>query len=405
MKRFCLSVAGMFLMLFGAFAQTTPKDSAAYKSRKLTFEEANLVSSYYHQDGNNSAVTGGVGTEKLTDLSNAIDVKFVKYGKNDIKHSFDLELGFDHYTSASSDKVNPNTVSSASHADSRLFPSLNWSAENAAKGRTIGAGASFSSEYDYQSIGFNLSFSQKTKNRNGEFTAKVQAYMDQVSLIYPFELRTPQQQQQGDGEGENHYASTARNSYSGSLSYSQIVNQRLQLSLIAEYIHQQGYLGLPFHRVYFTTGALPKVESLPDTRTKIPIGIRANYFIGDKVVLRSFYRYYHDDWGITAHTVQLETAIKFTPFFSVTPFYRYYTQSAVDYFAPYKAHLASEQFYTSNYDLSKFNSNFYGAGFRMSPPKGVFGNKHINMLELRYGHYTKTTGMNANIVSLNFKFK
>lgn len=100
---------------------------------------------------------------------------------------------------------------------------------------------------------------------------------------------------------------------------------------IADLIYQQGYLGLPFHRVYFNGAILPVIENLPDTRLKIPIGFRANYFLSDKVILRSFYRYYHDDWGLSAHTVDLETPIKINPFLSVTPFYRYYTQSAIDF--------------------------------------------------------------------------
>lgn len=245
MKKICLSVVGIFLTLFASFAQTT-KDSSGYKSRKLNFEEANLVSSYYKQDGNNSAVTGGAGTEKLTDLSNSIDVKFIKWDKRDRKHSFEAEVGIDHYTSASSDKVDPNTISSASHADTRIYPSLNWSMENEKKGRTVGAGLSLSSEFDYTSFGVNLGFAQKTKNRNGEFSAKLQAYMDKLKYILPIEIRIA-----GGGtgdEGENDYPSKSRNSYSGSLTYSQIINQRLQLMFIADLVYQQGYLGLPFHR-------------------------------------------------------------------------------------------------------------------------------------------------------------
>lgn len=400
MKKICLSVVGIILTLFAAFAQTTPKDSTEYKSRKLTFEEANLVTSYYRQDGNNSAVTGGIGTEKLTDISGAIDVKLTRWDRHDKKHSFDVEVGIDHYTSASSDKVNPQSISSASYADTRIYPSVNWSMENQKKGSTVGAGISFSTEFDYQSIGANVSFAQKTKNRNGEFTAKLQAYIDQVKIILPVELRPP-----GGGDDDQNYDSKARNSYSGSLSYSQIINQRLQIMFIADFISQQGYLGLPFHRVYFPGVTLPSVENLPDTRMKIPLGFRANYFLGDKVVLRSFYRYYHDDWGLSAHSIQLESSIKFTPFLSVTPFYRYYTQTAVDYFAAYKVHAATDQYYTSNYDLSKFNSNFYGAGFRITPPKGVFGMRHMNALELRYGHYTRTNGMKSDIITLSLKYK
>ncbi|HEX4877947.1 MAG TPA: DUF3570 domain-containing protein [Chitinophagaceae bacterium] len=402
MKKICLSIAGIFLSLFASFAQTSPEDSAQYKSRKLTFEEANLVSSYYKQDGNNSAVTGGTGTEKLTDYSNSIDVKFTKWGKKDIKHTFDVEVGIDHYTSASSDNVNPRSISGASYSDTRIYPSVNWTAENQGKGTTIGAGLSFSTEFDYQSVGANLLFAKKTSNKNGEFTAKAQAYFDQVKYILPVELRTG-----GGGnprDEEDDYSSRSRNSFSGSLSYSQVVNQRLQLLFIADLVYQKGYLGLPFHRVYLNNSTVV-VENLPDTRMKIPLGFRANYFLGDKIVLRSFYRYYHDDWGLTAHTVQLETSLKVTPFFSLTPFYRYYSQTAVDYFAPIYAHKTTEQYYTSNYDLSGFNSNFYGGGFRISPPKGVFGIKRLNMLELRYGHYTRTNGLKSDIISMNLKFK
>ncbi|MES1220746.1 MAG: DUF3570 domain-containing protein, partial [Bacteroidota bacterium] len=106
-----------------------------------------------------------------------------------------------------------------------------------------------------------------------------------------------------------------------------------------------------------------------------------------------------------AHTLQLETSVKITPFFSITPFYRYYTQTAADYFAAYKVHTATEQFYTSNYDLAKFNSNYYGAGFRLAPPKGVFGKQHLNALEMRYGHYNRSNGLNSDIISLSLKFK
>jgi hypothetical protein len=121
--------------------------------------------------------------------------------------------------------------------------------------------------------------------------------------------------------------------------------------------------------------------------------------------VRSWYRFYHDDWNINSNTLQVETVIKLNPFFSVTPFYRFYQQSAARSFAPYKIHTAADIYYTSNYDLSKFNSNFFGAGFRVAPPGGIFRIHHLNALEMRYGHYQKTTGMNSDIISLNLKLK
>ena len=82
----------MYLSIVVAFSQGNPKTDSSYKSRKLSFEEANLVSSYYTQDGNNAAVTGGIGSEKPTDFSNSIDLKFSLYDRRNRKHSFTGEI-------------------------------------------------------------------------------------------------------------------------------------------------------------------------------------------------------------------------------------------------------------------------------------------------------------------------
>ncbi len=401
MKKLTLAAIALYVGILSAFSQNSAADSPAYKSRKLTFEEANFVSSYYHQNGNNSAVTGGIGTEKLTDYSNSFEVRLQKFDKRNRKHSFDIEVGVDHYTSASSDKIDPYSLSSASSADIRVYPSINWTMENEDRGTTIGAGISASAEFDYMSYGANVNFAKKTSNKSGEFSVKLQAYLDQVLLIYPIELRT---RTNSNGRENDDYASAARNSFSASFAYSQIINKKLQVELLADLIYQNGYLALPFHRVYFNDNS-EGIENLPGTRFKLPLGLRANYFVGDKVIVRTFYRYYMDDWGLQAHTANIEVPIKLTSFFSISPFYRYYTQTGVDYFAPFIQHKTTDQYYTSNYDLSKFNSNFFGAGIRVAPPKGVLGMQHLAALEMRYGHYTKNIGMQSDVVSLHLNFK
>ncbi|UPT71143.1 MAG: DUF3570 domain-containing protein [Flavobacterium sp. JAD_PAG50586_2] len=394
MKR--IFITGFALLsIFRLSAQEKPADSTAYKSNKLKIEEVNLVSSYYKQNGDNSAVTGGIGTEKLTDVSNTIDVKLIKYGKSGKKHTWDVEVGLDYYSSASSDMVDLQANSSASSADIRVYPSISYSVENEAKGSTFGAGVSSSTEFDYQSFGGNISYSKKTKDRNGEFTARFQAFLDQVKLITPTELRAP---------GDDSYGTASRNTFAGSLSYAQIVNQNFQLMFMADVITQKGYLELPFHRVYFDDSSV-HIENLPDTRLKIPLAVRASYFLGDNFIIRGYYRFYTDDWGLNSHTADIEVPVKLSTVFSLSPFYRYYTQTAIKYFKGFEEHTAAEEFYTSNYDLSRFNSSFFGMGMKYTPLKGVFGLKHFHTLELRYGHYTRTTNMVSNIISINIKYK
>jgi hypothetical protein len=121
--------------------------------------------------------------------------------------------------------------------------------------------------------------------------------------------------------------------------------------------------------------------------------------------LRSYYRYYLDNWGVRSNTANLEIAYKISPFFSISPFYRYYTQTAARYFAPYEQHSPTDQYYTSNYEYAQFTSQFFGVGIRIAPPKGVFGWQNLHELEIRYGHYTQTTNLVSDVVSLSLGFK
>jgi hypothetical protein len=390
-----LTIVGLYLGILSAFSQTNSLPDTAYKSRKLKIDEINIVSAYYQQSGNNSAVTGGIGTEHLTDIANTIDLQMSKYGKNAyIKHHFGIEVGIDTYSSASSDKIDPTTISSASKSDIRVYPSLSWNIENEKNGSNFGVNLSFSNEYDYNSLGGGLSFSKASKDKNRELSVKLQAFLDKWSVIYPIELRN----------SSNINEPSLRNTFTGALSVSQVINRRLQALLMIEPSYQHGLLATKYQRVYFTDQSLQS-ETLPEDRYKLPIGIRLNYFAGDKVILRGFYRYYMDNWGINANTIELETPVKLTPFVSLSPFYRFYNQSQADYFAPYALHKISESYFTSDYDLSKFNSSFFGAGIRLAPPKGLLGWNRLTGFELRYGHYTRNTGLNSNILSMNLKFK
>ncbi|MEP2669041.1 MAG: DUF3570 domain-containing protein [Cyclobacteriaceae bacterium] len=393
MIRIPLTIIGLYMSIVSAFSQTaTESDSSVYKSRKLKFEEANFVTGYYHQEGNNSAVTGGIGTEKLTDVSNTFDIKLTKYDSKDRLQNYNFELGFDIYTSASSDKVDPSTISSASSGDNRIYPSAAWTITNEKKGQSFGVNAAISSEYDYLSFGGGVSASKNSKDNSRQIGIKAQAFLDQVSIIYPIELRPAP------------YSSKSRNSFSTSVTLSQIINRRLQVAMIVDWAYQNGFLSLPFNRIYFSD-ASSDVEKLPSSRLKIPMGLRANYFLGDRYILRTFYRYYQDDWGMQAHTANVEATIKLTPFISISPFYRFHKQTAIDFFAPYGQHVKTEEFYSSDFDLSQLESNSGGMGFRAVSPDGILGITRLNTIEIRFDHYNRSTGLVSNIISLHAKFK
>ena len=221
-----------------------------------------------------------------------------------------------------------------------------------------------------------------------------------------------------------------RNTYSLSLSFSQIISKNAQFSIFVDLIQQEGWLANPMQRVYFTDrenyyignpASIPiytsknntdvfqladDIERLPSTRTKYPIGARFNYYINQFLVIRTYYRYYYDNWGINSHTLSLELPIKIGSRFTVYPSYRYYTQTAADYFFSFQTALSTNQFYTSDNDLSAFNSNQYGIGVSYTD---IFAGFHIGKLGLKnidfkYNYYARNTTYNAGFFSLGFKF-
>jgi len=395
-------IAAAFLVLLTATAAKAQEaDSTAYKKTKLKIEEVNFISSYYTQDGNNSAVTGGVGTERLTDFATTIDIKLSRRDKKNRKQMYGFELGVDTYTSASSDKIDPNTVTSASYQDVRVYPSLNFSSENEEKRQILSAGISASTEYDYFSVGGNLGFTNYSRSKNTEFNVKAMAFFDTWKVILPIELRDNPDPNFKQGDMK------PRTSYNLGFTLSQVVNRNFQLALLLDLGYQEGLLATKFNRVYFNDDAATvKSENLPDTRFKIPVGIRANYFMGDRFIFRSYYRYYRDTWDINSHTFSLEPTIKLTAFSSISVPYRYYTQTAAKYFQPIFIHDTGEQYFTSDYDLSSFSSNMVGLSYKIvDSNEGLFHIKKINSLEVRYGYYTRNNGLNSHIITLAMKFK
>lgn len=431
MRKICLTVVGMYLMLLHAFSQVVSSDSSGYKPRKLKLEEVNLVSSYYNQTADKSAVMGGrtdyKGNGDVTDLSNGLDLKFVGLDSKGRKNALTGGLGIDYHTAASQAYVDSN--GHARNNGTRIYPTVDWSIENERKGMEFGVGTYYSAEHNYyHSLGLNTSLSKKN-HHNGEFSVKLTGYFDRIKMILPSEFDpvdsvkstssadsvvyittasgrtealTYVNCQAVGGSSTTVTPSKARDTYTASFSFAQVINQRAQGSVAMDFVYQSGYLGLPFHRVYLNTGK-DTIEHLPSQRFKLPIGFRLNYFLGDNIIIRTYYRLYMDNWGMVSHTANIEVPFKFTPFISLSPFYRYYVQKAVNYFAPYEKHSTSDQYYTSNYVLASFSSQSYGAGLRIAAPKGLFGS--LNMLEIRYAHYTQTTDLVADVVSLNLKFK
>lgn len=381
---------------------------AQQDSSKIHLEDIDIsfIASYYQQDGIHSPVTGGQGTEQLSNVAPIIYVNIPL----DTVRVLSASAGVDFYTSASSDNIdNPylsdNQISGASANDIRHHYTLAYTKKKTEKRSSNTWKAGLSSEYDVTSLSAGYGFEKDSKNKMWTTTLGAMYFFDDWKLIYPVELRA----------GNKQYLSQdKRHSLNVSLSESFIINKKINGSLTTEFTVQSGMLSTPFHRVYFSDQLLPKVEMLPDLRVKVPVGLRFNVHMTDRVILRTFNRVYWDSWGMTGYTGELELPIKAADWLRLYPFYRYHMQNGINYFGEYGTHLSTDQFYTSDFDLSTLSSMKYGLGFTITPLFGVARFKWVKdqvlllkSTDLRFAYYDRSDGLNAWIITggLNFKIK
>ena len=414
-----------FLFSLGAFSQ---KDSTVYKKRVLEAAEIDLLFSYYGQDGQNAAVTGGEGTEELTDATSSIVVQ-LPLNEDDV---LTIDAGISAYTSASSSNVNPfdgdvNRIASPFSASSgasrqdvlaHFNPTYQHSSDD--RNSIYNANAYIASEYDYFSLGFGAGYSRLFNEKNTELSIGGKVYFDKWNPQYPIELRNGFFDNRITGVGNyspqfSEFETENRNSYSVSLGLSQILGKKIQGSVFMDVVIQNGLLSTPFQRIYFGDTSdffvqdfqlADDVERLPDSRFKIPLGARLNYFISDAIVLRSYYRFYSDDWGISSNTASLEIPIKLSDSFTLYPTYRFYNQTASDYFYKKEVAISTLNFYTSDFDLSKYHSHQYGLGIRYRDifTKAKLLKLGLKAIDLRVANYDRSNGLNAIIVSLGTTF-
>ena len=477
MKKIILILTVLFAI--NSFAQ---QDSTlVYKKRVLETTEVDFLTSYYYQDGDNAAVTGGIGTEELTDFTPTIVVS-MPLNDDDV---LTIDAGISTYTSASSSNLDPFDSSGgdddddddddddidgvsgataqvgspwiessgASRQDTWGSVNVDFSHSSDDRNNIWNANVSFATEYDYTSIGFGGGFNKLFNEKNTEIGIHAKVYLDAWSPKYPTELDTYLEvngdlnagffedinilNENGEiggnwspVEGFELIKDKGRNTYSVSFSFSQILSKNAQFSLFFDVVKQQGWLANPMQRVYFADvdnffigngdsidnyasysndnvfQLADDIERLPDNRFKIPIGMRLNYYISEIFALRTYYRFYSDDWGINSHTASVELPIKISPKFTLYPSYRYYNQTEADYFAGFDEHLSTSEFYTSDYDLSKFNANQFGFGVTYTD---IFANAHIwkfglKSIDVKYNNYKRNTGLKANYFAAGFKF-
>jgi hypothetical protein len=221
---------------------------------------------------------------------------------------------------------------------------------------TLSGGYRYSSEPDYLSNGGSLGISHDFADNSATLALNLAAFFDTVGRV-------------GDPEFEK----SAR-SFTGRLSFTQVLDPQTFVQLIYELNMQQGYLSSPYRMVGIGSpdGSCPNANPLqqipcvpetnPAARMRHAGAVRARRAFGDHFSIGGGYRFYIDDWELMSHTADAELGYMPGSSTLLALRYRYYAQSAAFH---YRARLdalknGSRQFYTRDKELSPFTGHRIG---------------------------------------------
>lgn len=143
-----------------------------------------------------------------------------------------------------------------------------------------------------------------------------------------------------------------REDWSARLGLTQILNKNALVEGTIGYIRSNGFLENPYKVADFIfvdpaqepdpiigllTGTTQGVlERRPDLRNQWTVGLRYIQYVPPMDASLHFgYNFFHDDWGINAHTFELAWGQPLGKGWTITPRFRYYTQSAADFYRPF----------------------------------------------------------------------
>lgn len=251
---------------------------------------------------------------------------------------------------------------------------------------TLGGSFGYSKENDYKSQSLGLSGSFETNEKLTTYNWAALYSSDKINPtastgqtpIYTFESAA-----RGDSFFSGRIMKADKKSTSLYAGVLQVINKTSTVEAGVNYLHHSGYLSDPYKEAYIydlpdrDNGIGDRIVSdrRPDTKTGYALSARYRKFVTDaNAALHLDYRFYHDDWQVTSHTLSVDWFQNLANGWQVIPGLRWYSQSEAGFYAPYYIGGRADFLASSDFRLSG-----YGAVSEQLQVK-----KQINDIEL-YG--------------------
>jgi hypothetical protein len=229
---------------------------------------------------------------------------------------------------------------------------------------TYSAGFITSKEPDYKA---NTSYFALSQDMFGDLTTLTLGYRRGWDRVYKDQRNpvTGQIETETIFNGNTHPAIADHRGYS--LSLSQILTRNAILGFNYELLTDQGYLANPYREIRFLApgqgpGFLKDKQVYPNTRTSNAASAQLKYYLPYRAALTGQYRFFHDTWGIVAHTVELDYTHPAGKHWIFEGSLRYYTQKHADFYSDLFPRANYQNFMARDRELAAFHSYTLGAG-------------------------------------------
>lgn len=200
-----------------------------------------------------------------------------------------------------------------------------------------------------------------------------------------------------DGHRVDH---TTRSGTTGSVGVTQVLTPTTVANVNYGITVLGGVLGNTWNSVPLAIGGRGP-ELLPDRRVRHALVGRASQWLPWNGALRLYYRFYADDWGIVAHSMEGQLLQRVVPWLYFGTYYRFHRQTGAYFFttlAPLDAPLR-----VADSDLAPLDSQTIGGKVVMDFP--LTGQVRALHLELEAERYVRTNDLHASSISCATGFR
>ncbi|MAD47291.1 MAG: hypothetical protein CMI02_05375 [Oceanospirillaceae bacterium] len=246
------------------------------------------------------------------------------------------------YAGRGSYTINPGDVPlDPSFEDSRTVLSAGWT-QPWGDDYTLSVGGAYSSEEDFTSMSGNVAIARDLNNNNTTLSLGVNLEFDTI---------------EPNGGIPQALGSLSEHNTDGSddtkqvvdmmFGVTQVINRRWITQLNFGLSQSSGYQNDPYKILTVVDNGnlitdpndseryLYVFENRPEDRQKLSLYWQNKFAIGSNDVIDIGYRYMTDDWDVNSHTLDLTYHWQPLEHFYLEPHYRYYTQTAADFYEPF----------------------------------------------------------------------